>query len=240
MKEITTGILLQGNIRGWTIPIIEEYQQNFPDSEILLSTWDNENISNIPCKVIQSPIPDVADSHMGTKNYQIIGSRSGLKEMKSNLILKTRTDMFVHNPNILKIFLAENTEKKIMYPYIGFSKEFRNYWINDFCQLSSRETLLNYWNSMPLHDGSDHKIPNSLRVSAEIYLTQNYILNVCNDGKPWSVTHDEYFIKKRYHEDFQLEWEKTAFLESYQNFVLDASIGSVSDNKLFTLSDVIN
>ena len=27
MKENTTGILLQGDIRGWTIPIIEEYQK---------------------------------------------------------------------------------------------------------------------------------------------------------------------------------------------------------------------
>ena len=80
-KELTTGILLQGNIRNWTIPVIEEYQQIFPNSEIVLSTWNNEDISKIPCRVIQSKIPEPTRPYTSSKNYQTIGCQNGLKIM---------------------------------------------------------------------------------------------------------------------------------------------------------------
>ena len=218
LKETTTGILLQGDIRSWTIPIIEEHQQNFPDSEIVLSTWDNEDVSNIPCKVIQTNIPEATNPYKSSKNYQIIGSQSGLKAMKSDVILKTRTDMFIHNPNIFKIFLAENAEEKIMYPHSGLMKEFGDYWITDFCQLSSRKTLLNYWNLMPLHDGSNNE-------AVEKYLTRNYLLNILNDDGSWNLMHNKYFIRKRFHEDFQIEFEKYVYREYYQKALVTASVG---------------
>lgn len=227
MEKNTTGILLQGNIRGWTIPIIEEYQQNFPDSEIVLSTWNNEDVSNITCKVIQSDLPEFGSNtsvfnNIRSNNYQIIGSRNGLKEMKSNIILKIRTDMFVHNPNIFKIFLAENVEDKIMYPHSGWLKESKDYWISDIAQLSTKDTLSNYWDSMPLHDGQK-------RIPPEEYFTKNYVLNVKKDYRSWKITHDVYFIRKRYHEDFQIEFEKYQ-IEKYQNFLLTASAENIIDH----------
>jgi len=225
LNEITTGILLQGNIRGWTIPIIEEYQMSFPDSEIVFSTWDNEDVSKIPCKVIQSKIPEETHPYKSTKNYQIIGCRNGLKEMKSDIILKTRSDVFVHNPNIFKIFLAENAKDKIMYPHLGLMKEFRDYYLNDFCQLSSKETLLNFWNLMPLHDGRDN-------LSVEGYLIRNYIINIKKDFRPWKTTHDQYFIRKRYHEDFQIEFEKVATIRLYQDDLVLWSAKNVINNSI--------
>lgn len=188
----------------------------FPESEIILSTWDYEDISNIPCKVVQSKIPEETHPYKSSKNYQIIGCRNGLKEMESEAILKVRSDIFVHNPNIFKIFFDENSENKIMYCYLGLMKEFRDYWINDFCQISSKRTLLNYWNSMPLHDGHDN-------LSAETYFTRNYVLHNKNDFRPWTETHDEYFIKKRYHEDFQIEFERFVTNNNYQDDLVRAS-----------------
>ncbi len=217
MTEPTTGILLQGNIRNWTRPIIGEYQQIFPDSEIVLSTWDNEDISNITCKVIQSEIPEETHPYKSSKNYQIIGCRNGLRIMKSDIILKIRTDMFIHNPNIFKIFLLENAQEKIMYPYSGFMKEFRDYWITDLCHLSSKKTLLNYWNLMPLHDGSTNE-------PVETFLTKNYVVNILKDNHPWNMTHDKYFIRKRYHEDFQIEFERYVYNKWYQDALLTASL----------------
>ena len=86
MKDSTTGILLQGDIREWTIPIIEEYQNTFPDSEILLSTWDNEDVSKITCNVVQTKLPESTQPYKSSKNYQIIGCQKGLKEMKRKMI----------------------------------------------------------------------------------------------------------------------------------------------------------
>lgn len=232
LSEITTGILLQGDIRSWTIPIIEEHQQNFPDSEIVLSTWDNEDVSNIPCKVIQTKIPEDTHPYKSSKNYQILGCRSGLESMNADLIMKTRTDMFVHNPNIFKIFLNENSHEKIMYPHSGFTKEFRDYWIADYCQLSSRKTLLNYWNLMPLHDGLDNE-------PVEKYFTRSYLLKTLKDNRLWNIVHDENYIRKRFHEDFQIEFEKYVYNEVYQDFLIAASTEEISDNRLVTLNDLI-
>ena len=225
MGEITTGILLQGDIRSWTIPIIEEYQQNFPDSEIVLATWNNDHVSNIPCKVIQGELPELPSQYKSPKNYQIEGAKNGLKKMKSDIILKTRTDIFVHNPNIFKMFLAENAKEKIMYPHSGLMKEFRKYWITDFCQLSSRDTLSTYWNLMPLHDGSNN-------MAAEEYFTRNYVLKIKEDSRPWEITHDVYFIRRRYHEDFQIEFEKYVNKVDYQDGLVRASTEKTIDSSI--------
>ena len=45
------GILLQGRITKWTPSIIDEYTKNFPDAEILVSTWNDENVEDIKCKI---------------------------------------------------------------------------------------------------------------------------------------------------------------------------------------------
>ncbi len=224
LNQITTGILLQGDIRNWTVPIIEECQQLFPESEIILSTWDNEDVSNIPCETIQSNLPEVTHPFKSSKNYQITGCRAGLAIMKSDIILKIRTDMFVHNPHIFKIFLAENAQEKIMYPHSGLMKEFGKYWITDLCHLSSRKTLTNYWNLMPLHDGTTKE-------PVETFLTRNYLLNILKDAGSWDLIHDKYFIRKRFHEDFQIEFERYANNKWYQDALVGASI---DDEQLFT------
>ncbi len=221
-KEFTTGILLQGDIRNWTIPAIEEYQQNFPNSEIVLSTWNDEDISRIPCRVIQSKIPEPTYPYTSSKNFQIIGCQNGLKIMKSDIILKTRTDMFVHNSNIFNIFIQENSLDKIMYPHSGFPKEFGDYWISDFAQLSSMKNLVNYWNDMKFDDG----LISTSVLPVETQFTKYYVCNTQNDNRPWNVAHDEYFIKKRFHEDFQIELEKYVYRESYQDDIMRASSGA--------------
>ena len=46
------GILLQGSISEWTKDIVNEYQKNFSDAAILLSTWNGEIIDDISCEII--------------------------------------------------------------------------------------------------------------------------------------------------------------------------------------------
>ena len=219
MKEIKTGILLQGRVSDWTIPIIEEHKVNFPNSEIVLSTWTSEDITGIPCKVIQSDLPKPTHPYKNTKDHQIIGCQNGLKEMTSDIILRCRSDQFIHNPNIFKIFLAEKSHDKIMHNSLGIMNEFtRDYWISDFCQLSSKETLLNFWNSMPLFDGR-YEMP------SEIYFTRNYVLKFKKDNRPWKITQKEYFISKDFHDDFQVEWEKVVKHEHYHKDLVNAYRG---------------
>ena len=168
MVDLKTGILLQGRVSNWTRYIIEEYQTNFPESEIILQTF-SEDISDISCDVVQSVSPESTYPFQSTINYQVKGSQEGLKKMNADIVMKCRSDFFVHNPNIFDIFLNSNTLEKIMYAEFNLKKEDQEYWIADFCQISSRKTLLEFWNNTPFDDGKSH-------VDVEPWLIKNYIL----------------------------------------------------------------
>ena len=216
MSKLTTGILLQGRISDWTKAIIEEYKMNFPESEILLQTF-SDNISDIPCKVIQSKNPKPTSPYQSTINFQIIGSQEGLKNMNAEIIMKCRSDFFVHNSNIFEVFLKENMYEKIMYAEFGLKKEKQEYWISDFCQLSKKEVLLDFWENIDLDDGK-------YSVDTEMWLIRNYILKNKKDKRPWNVIKDEYFFPKGYHEDFRIEFEKFVKFKHYQDDLLEHSI----------------
>jgi len=215
LNRLKTGILLQGRVSDWTKFIIEEYQKNFPESEIILQTF-SENISDIPCKVIQSENPKSTYPYQSTINFQIIGSQDGLKNMNADIVMKSRSDLFVHNANIFEIFLKENMYSKIMYAEFDLKKEKREYWISDFCQLAKREVLLDFWNNIDLDDGK-------YLVDTEMWLIRNYILKNKKDKRSWNSIKYEYFFPKKYHEDFQIEFEKTVKSKHHQDDLLEHS-----------------
>jgi len=201
------GILLQGRISNWTKDIIIEYQENFPNSEIFVSTWEGENTDDLNCTVVKSKIPSMIENDASTANFQIIGCQEGLKNMKSDIILKTRTDQFVHNNNIFKIFLNFCDSKKIMVPDLGtYDNAVR---ASDLCQIGYRNILLDYWQNIPLYDGSSHEEPGT-------YLTKYYVLKFKNDHDPWNLTLRKYFYIKSYHDDFQIEFEKLNNFDNYK------------------------
>ena len=195
MRENDLGILLQGTVNNWTKKIVDEYQQNFPDSHILLSTWNTENIEDISCDVIKLEPPN-DPFHI---NHQIIGAREGLKKMNSEIIMKCRTDQFIHNKNIFKIFENACSKNKIMIPNFP---TFNNveYWASDLCQIGYRETLLEFWNAIQYFDGGWVPLP-------EIFFTAIYIIKGKKDLRPWNEIIREYYFVKDYTKDFQIEWK---------------------------------
>lgn len=200
---------MQGRISDWTTDIVQEYKNNFPNAQIIISTWNGENTANIPCEIIKTQLPPKTSPHTSTVNYQIVGVQTGLQKMKSSVIMKCRTDQFIHNRNIFKLFLESCTKKKIMVirNEIDFYK--RDYVINDLCQIAYKEVLMEYWNSMPLYDGS-------YGITPEIYLTRNYIRNIKKDAESWLTVREKYFCFKDGDLDFKIEWEKYIKFEQYQ------------------------
>lgn len=209
MENLKTGILLQGRVSEWTRAIIDEYKINYPDSEIVLQTF-SEDISDIPCKVIQSASPEPTYPFQSTINYQVKGCQEGLKNMNADIVMKCRSDFFVHSNEIFNIFLKENTRKKIMYSEFGLIKENLEYWIADFSQVAYIETLREFWNNMPFDDGKAW-------VDTETWLIRNYILKTKKDFRPWHEIKDEYFVPKGYHDVFQTEFEKFVKFKRYQD-----------------------
>ena len=110
----TIGILLQGRISEWTQDIVTEYKKNFPNSEILVSTWEGENTNDLTCNVVKSKPPPTIKNDVSTANFQIVGCQEGLKNLKTDIILKSRTDQFIHNPKIFEIFENYCSSEKII------------------------------------------------------------------------------------------------------------------------------
>lgn len=203
------GILLQGPVSDWTLDIVKEYQKSFPYAEIILSTWNNENIEGIPCTVVLSDPPIINGPYKSNPNHQKIGALVGLEKISSEIIMKCRTDQFIHNQNIFEIFQNHCPQNKIMIPNYC-TIESIPYFASDFCQIATRDTLFNYWNSIPYYDGT------FMIYHPEIYFTQNYILLQKKDMRSWSVCLKEYYYVRGYLEDFQIEWEKLKKNEMYQ------------------------
>jgi len=210
--KLSKGILVQGTISDWTIDVIKTHQKNFPDAELLLSTWTSENVKDIPCKVIQIEPPEMPKPIPMTVNHQKLGALAGLKKMKSDIIMKCRTDQFILNNKIFQIFEEKCSKNKIMIPNYT-TVESIDYLASDFCQIATKNVLIEFWESIPLYDGT------TPFTHAEIYLTMNYILNAKKDLRSWPECLKEYFYVKGFKEDFQIKWEKLEKIkEPYQRW----------------------
>jgi len=203
------GILLQGSVTEWTKDIILEYKNNFPEAEIVLSTWPTDDLDKIPCKKVVSYPPQFTKPFKSNINHQIIGTLAGLKELDTEIILKCRTDQFIHNKKIFELYEKKCDKSKIMTSNYGTWEKI-DYFASDLCQLATKKILLEYWNSIPYYDGS-------LPVVVEIYLTANYILRVKKDFNAWFPCLRKYFYVKSYIDDWKIEWEKIAKNEVYRN-----------------------
>lgn len=208
------GILLQGRITDWTPSIINEYKKNFPNAEILVSTWDNEKVDSLDCEIVQTQPPTLSGLSKSTVNFQIVGTNAGLEKINSKIIMKCRTDQFIHNSKIFELFLDCSYPKRIMVPDIG-TYELVNHRTSDFCQLATKDVLENFWSTIPLYDGTEYE-------EAGVYLTKNYIKNVKNDHSQWGNILRKYFCVKSYFNDFQIEWEKLNNSDIYQQMFFDA------------------
>ena len=120
--------------------------------------------------------------------------------MNADIIMKCRTDQVIHNKHIFELYNKSNSKDKIMIPnFITFDDI--DYWASDICQISTRETLLEYWNSIDYFDGTC--LPH-----IEIYLTTNYILHAKKYLSPWKEVLGKYFYVRDFVKDFQIEWLK--------------------------------
>ena len=107
-------------------PVIEERTSNalqsvrniFPDSKIILSTWNDMITDNLDFDILKkNEDPGPGPSYRSDKNApnnvnrQIISTKHGLTEVKTKYVVKLRTDIFFTNSNLLH--LLTKIEKKI-------------------------------------------------------------------------------------------------------------------------------
>ena len=110
-KEINSdvAIILQGPLRleeDFTLNTIKFYKKIFPEAEIILSTWSDQDVKTLSAikvlgiKVIETdPLKNRGCCNV---NAQILSSKIGfdaINDEKIKFVAKTRTDQRIYNPN---------------------------------------------------------------------------------------------------------------------------------------------
>lgn len=191
------GFLFQGPISKNTNNIINSYRKFFPDSLIVLSTWEDQKIffdSNKNIEIIQNKYPK--NTGIMNFNLQLVSTTEGIKRINQDQmidkIFKLRTDYVPSIPyNIIDF--VNNLEKKfnindrIWGLDVNTSKNIP-YSFSDMFQFSSKEKINEYWLNVPMQNMNINaeeflKITNNLNDikkvfeyrPSEIYLLTNYL-----------------------------------------------------------------
>ena len=210
-----TAIVMQGPVRtedDFTLETIRLYQKLYPECEIILSTWRDEErkleeIRKERVDIVLSDLPE----HSGIMNcaYQTVSSLSGIKraiEKGAEKIIKTRTDQRFHLPD-LPLYLNDLQEQfplkiptKQHARIVAISQttfDDRAYQICDMFLYGDSEDLLLYF-SCPL-DQRDKRILEwidpiqfSRERGAEIWLTSYYLENLGYELK-WTLEDSDHF-----------------------------------------------
>ena len=104
-KDIS--VIVQGKIYDiYTKKCITSIKEFLPHAEIILSTWEYENVDGLDCDLIlfNKDIGAGSTDSLGivnNLNRQIVSSRNGIKKANRKYILKIRSDMYLINNKFL-------------------------------------------------------------------------------------------------------------------------------------------
>ena len=197
------GIVIQGAIReefDFSYRILDYYLQVFDNVQIVLSTWDGEELKkfreleskHLNFHIIAQQIP--SEPGISNINLQILSTLAGLKKLEElgvQFAIKTRTDQCMFDPfaiiKLKHLFSSESSNENGVQKIIVLSLGtflFRPYGVSDFFQFGSIRDLLTYWD-VPLDyrkivdlgiDGWDFTLRQwSSEECIEVYLAAHYL-----------------------------------------------------------------
>ena len=207
------GIIITGLVTNSTKNIIEEYRIKFPFSKIVFVTWTTENIKDLNVDVLQIDKPSwLKESKPESPfkfslNIQILQVTKGLEKIDCDVVMRCRSDQFIHNSEIFNIYFEECSKEKIMIP--KFQHDQDEFQIVDYCMIATKQVMVDFWENQPYFDGSYY-------TTVEENIVKNYVKNFKKDDREWNIVKKEYFYEQDYDEIFQIEWEKLVMLDEYQ------------------------
>jgi hypothetical protein len=234
-------IVIQGSLGNdvFVVDTVKIYKRLFPNSQIIVSTWDDEcvdiikSIEDLGVVVILNSKP--ANRGISNINLQILSTRRGVeiaKKSGSEFVLKVRTDQRLYATNtygffknLLSIFpvSSENARNRI----IGVSLNtfmYRMYGLSDMLMFGHVDDIMKFWgvklderepeypfdaNKATLRDFAEWNV-------CEVYLTTEYLKSVGHTPK-WTLE-DSLNVFKKYFciidkESIDLFWNKYTTLE---------------------------
>lgn len=193
--ETDLSIIIQGPISKFTYQLIEYITNELAQCEVILSTWDNQDLSlvnNNNIKVIKSKDPGGYFSELGEHlnvNRQIVSSLAGIKLSKRKYVLKIRSDILIDVNKTLKLYSQYNSEtlnglfnEKLLVlnlTSVNPKRRKRLYAFNDWIYLGLRSDLLKLF-SCPLYPKKyvnyfSDNLKTNLRYNAEQWIFINSI-----------------------------------------------------------------
>ena len=177
-SAMKNGIVIQGPIiPRVTYEICSYYTQLYPGIPIVLSTWQDDDITSFDklqaknFKIIQSVKPKLHGP--SNINLQITSSSAGILELKAqgcSHILKTRTDVLLSNPSFMNYFISLQAKGKpnslVFSSYNSFL--FRLYSPTDQVMYGKTSDISNFWLVDLIVDAKNFDFP-------ERYLFKSYL-----------------------------------------------------------------
>lgn len=157
------GIILQGPIQyedSFTYETLKLYKNIYPNSEIILSVWKDEEkdeidrIRNIGVVVLENDKPETGG--FINLNYQIVSTKNAVlkaKELGCKYILKSRTDIRIYETGVdkflislLKNFPTKYSKQKQRIIGIDINTHKYGIGISDIFQFGTTEEMEKMWN----------------------------------------------------------------------------------------------
>jgi hypothetical protein len=222
-----------------TREVLLSIREHFPDSEIVLSTWKGSEIAGLEYdKVIlnEDPgavvVPEVERPY--NLNRLVVSSNAGVSVATKDYVVKTRTDLFFENENILNIL---NLITPIDGPYTVFKNYVlsTNYYVrnplrmnllfhaSDIILVGKRQDMKLFFSAPTLERHQMVTEKEQILMVAEQYLLLNTIKKALN--KRYDFDRIEYTNVKHF-----MDSEK--YLFSNFNFLSIADFGVVFPDRL--------
>lgn len=204
-------IIMQGPIciqDSMTLDSVHFYKKMYPHSEVIISTWDDEDdnvideLQKAGAIIVKSSPP--TKSGILNVNYQIISSRAGLRkaqELGYEYAVKTRTDQRIYKNYIFdhmimeleryKPVLGSEQERRITLLAMNYGNMFTPYYMSDFLYLGHIGDLLALFsapldtrastrNQFVIEKGISRRMCSKIKYSPEIYLLKHYLTDILN------------------------------------------------------------
>lgn len=115
-------LVVQGGVNNpLTARCMEALRKQFPNAELILSTWESSDVTGLLAdKIVFSPDPgatvcDEVAGVLNNVNRQLVSTKAGIAAASRPFILKTRTDILFRNADFCAILAYLTASRQIIF-----------------------------------------------------------------------------------------------------------------------------
>lgn len=168
--------------KSYTRQACNSARSTFPNAEIILSTWEGEDVSSLnfdKCIYNSDPGPNINEN----TNRQICSRRSGIQNASREYVLSIRSDSVIKNTNFLSYIdrFTSNSGKfkfvlnRIVIPATYPASRGELFHIGDWYFFGHKADVLNLWDIPYMDDKQYNQFPNDIFFNPHRYLITEFV-----------------------------------------------------------------